>query len=173
MATSRENRVVIRKVESKVVVRETKGLGRGVFAVKRIRSGELIAAFEGRVYHAERISLLPNDPPGFLRDHVIQTGPREYLHGKGGLAELINHSCSPNCGIKKRVEVVAMRDIAPGEQVTWDYEMSENSDWEMKCQCGSQECRGIIRGYDYMPEAIRRRYRGFISEWLVTDSKKE
>jgi SET domain-containing protein len=79
----------------------------------------------------------------------------------------VNHSCDPNCGIHDRFKIVAMRDIAPGEEVTWDYGMTENYIWRMKCTCGSPLCRKTIGSYKTMPRAIRKKYKGYISEWLL------
>jgi len=39
--------------------------------------------------------------------------------------DLVNHSCDPNCGLVGAVLVVAMRDIEPGEEITFDYAMSD------------------------------------------------
>jgi hypothetical protein len=87
------------------------------------------------------------------------------------MARYINHSCEPNCGIKGLFKIVAMRDIDVGEEVTWDYEMTEDSDvWRMQCHCGSENCRGEIGAYRNMPQETREKYRGYISEWLLKDS---
>lgn len=151
----------------KVSVQKIPEMGRAVFAREPIHAGEIIAAFVGTVHRAKKISELPNDPPDYMRDHVIQIGEEEYLHGKGGLAELINHSCDPNCGIKDLSKVVAMRDIKAGEQLTWDYAMTEDSDWYFPgCLCGSEACRGTIGPYRDIPKERKEKYRDFTSEWL-------
>jgi hypothetical protein len=65
-------------------------------------------------------------------------------------------------------KVVAMRDIAKGEQITWDYEMTEmNPTWRMRCRCGSPLCRKIIGHHKRMPKKIREKYKGYISKWLL------
>ncbi len=58
-----------------------------------------------------------------------------------------------------------MRDIQTNEEITWDYAMAENDEWEMPCECGSPICRGIVRGFRFLPIELRRRYAGFLSEW--------
>lgn len=150
------------KDSRKVEVRRTRGRGRGVFARRAIRRGELIAVFDGPP--------LDDDFDGWNDDllhHAIQVGPKLWRDSRG-LARLINHSCDPNCGIKRLNRIVAMRPIAPGEEITWDYEMTEKSDWfRMKCRCGSPLCRGRIGHYRNMPRHVRRKYRGFISGWIV------
>ena len=149
----------------KVIVEEILEKNRGVFAKEDIKIGEIIAIFDGPIYTAKKLSDLKDR---YIIDHVIQIGEKEYLDHKEGLAAIANHSCDPNCGIKDRVKITAMRDIKKGEEITWDYEMSEDSDWEMKnCQCGSPNCRDTIRAFRFMPEEVRKKYQGFISDWLV------
>ena len=57
---------------------------------------------------------------------VSQIGEHEYVAPVGFMA-LVNHSCNPNCGIKVNEagahDYVAMRDIEPGDEVTFDYAM--------------------------------------------------
>jgi len=60
-----------------------------------------------------------------------------------------------------------MRDIEEGEELSFDYAMTENSDWTMKCECGSPLCRGLMTGYRDLPTDFRLKYKGYISSWLV------
>ena len=102
-----------------------------------------------------------------LCDHAIQFAENKWRDSQG-IARLLNHSCEPNCGIKDLFKIVAMRDIKSGEEITWDYEMTEdNPNWRMRCRCGSDQCRKNIGNYQNMPEKTRQKYRGFISAWLV------
>ncbi|MBC7741337.1 MAG: SET domain-containing protein-lysine N-methyltransferase [Bdellovibrionaceae bacterium] len=151
----------------KVSVHATRKFGRGVFADRFIKKGELIAAFDGPIFD--------EDYEPWTRDmynHAIQFGRAIWRDSKG-MARLINHSCEPNCGIKALFKVVAMRDINSGEQITWDYEMTEkNLHWKMKCKCGNKNCRGVIGNYSNMPLEVRKKYKGHISEWLTSPSTK-
>ena len=151
----------------KVRVRKTKRCGKGVFAIADIRKGEVIAAFDGAIYE-ESFEPWTDD----LRQHVMQFGPKCW-RDSDGIARLINHSCEPNCGIKKLFQVVAMRAIAKGEEITWDYEMTERSSWwRMRCRCGAAGCRKVIGSYSRMPAGVRRKYRGYISAWLLRGTRK-
>jgi hypothetical protein len=140
----------------------------GLFVTAPIKKGEVAAVFDGQYCEWGDTTLnLPNDPPVFLRDHAIQ-----YCFGKSrdsaeGLGRCANHSCSPNCGIQNYFEIVAMRDLAVGEEVMWDYAMTECNDWLMTCLCGSPRCRGLITGYRNLEPSLREEYAGFISEWLI------
>jgi hypothetical protein len=146
----------------KVEVKESPLGGKGVFARERIEAGEVIAEFDGDIY--------PFTHPGWTEDllnHTIQFERYRFRDAKG-IARCLNHSCEPNCGIKELFKIVAMRPIKPGEEVTFDYEMTEDSEWwRMTCQCGTPSCRKLIGAYRNMPPEVRARYRGFISEWLI------
>lgn len=78
----------------------------------------------------------------------------------------INHSCSPNLGIKGKVSFVALRDIESGEQLTFDYSISEDSLWEMECLCGSENCRQVIRGIRHLPKADFQRLLPYIPRYF-------
>ena len=67
----------------------------------------------------------------------------------------MNHSCEPNCGFLGNVILVTIRDIAAGEELTFDYAMSDGCDYdEFECRCGQPSCRGKVTGNDWMvPDA--------------------
>lgn len=148
-----------------IVVRQHH-LGYAVFARRPIKSGELIAGFHGPIYHRERASLLPAE----AKNHAIQFAPHYWRDTlPGGAARNINHSCSPNCGIAGLFNIVARRDIEIGEELFFDYAMTENSDWTVpgnRCLCGSSECRGTILPFRELPAASRQNYFPHLSEWL-------
>lgn len=146
----------------KVKSRKTRRYGQGVFAIKPIAKGELIASFDGQILDDDFEDWTPD-----LLNHAIQIGPTTW-RDSDGIARLINHSCQPNCGIKNRIDIVAMRMIEKGEEITWDYEMTEMNDWwRMKCRCGSVDCRKKIGNFRNMPKKVRARYKGYISSWIL------
>lgn len=155
--TSRDNH--------KLILRETQKYGRAVFANDEIEKDEIIAFWDGLIYNAEKNSDLPNDFPLMVADHAIQFEKNKWRDSKG-LARYINHSCDPNCGIKGLFSIVAMRNIKKDEEITWDYEMTENSDWQMDCRCGTANCRKIIRAYRFLPGEIKIKYQNYTSAWL-------
>lgn len=146
----------------KAIVHQTKKYGKAVFAKKPIKKGEIIAEFDGPIYDDDF-----EDWTDDLANHAIQFAKSSWRDSKG-IARYINHSCDPNCGIKKLFKIVAMRNIDQGEEITWDYEMTEKSDWwKMRCKCGTPICRKMIGNYKNMPKKIREKYKGYISEWLT------
>ena len=152
----------------KVVVELNGKFGRGLLAIADLPKGEVIAEFDGNIYTARLSSLLPNDPPLCVRDHAVQLSETEYRYSKYGV--LMNHSCKPNCGINgigAFFRLVTMRPIKAGQSLTFDYEMSEDSDWRMPCKCGCPNCRKVIGAYTQMPPEVRAKYKGHIASYLV------
>jgi hypothetical protein len=146
---------------TKVFVGNREGFGRAVYALENISQGEVIAAFDGAIYVAERCTDLPKD----IADHAIQIDAH-FWQESSGIARYLNHSCEPNCGIQNFNQIVTMCDIKKGEELTWDYDMTEDSDWRMECLCGTSSCRHVIGAYGQVPENIRRKYGKYISGWL-------
>ncbi len=130
--------------------------GRGAFATQRILEGTRIIEYAGeRIAPAEADRRDPDGRPGphhtFLfaidDDIVIDAGVG------GNEARWINHSCDPNCDAvvdDQRIWIEAIRDIAPGEELAYDYayELPERHTPAAKkmypCSCGARKCRGTI-----------------------------
>lgn len=111
-------------------VRQSPLHGQGVYASRRIRSGELLEVCPVLRLTAEDI------------DHVEQTSFRGYWFewgdGEGGLAlghlTLCNHSFAPNARVETDeaagvIRVFASRAIAAGEEVLIDYTNGAGADW--------------------------------------------
>ncbi|VDK44094.1 unnamed protein product [Anisakis simplex] len=70
----------------------------------------------------------------------------------GNMSRSVNHSCEPNCTVNAvtvdgicRLKVTALRDIEPGEEITYDYgTMICDGMVGMRCRCGAVNCRGTI-----------------------------
>jgi hypothetical protein len=82
-------------------------------------------------------------------------------------ADRVNHSCNPNAGIRGQVGLVAMRAIAPDEEICFDYAMSEANDIDdFDCRCGAPNCRGRVTIYDWQIPELQARYQGYFSEYI-------
>jgi len=136
-------------------VRESKIHGRGVYAIAPIRRGTRIIEYLGeRISHAEadrRYDTKDDDGHTFLfiasRRTVIDAG----VDGNG--ARFINHSCAPNCETvieRSRVFIDAIRNIKPGDELGYDYQLTWESTDEpaelalYSCRCGAPKCRGTM-----------------------------
>jgi hypothetical protein len=79
----------------------------------------------------------------------------------------INHSCTPNVGIRGQIIFVALRDISAGEELTYDWAMEENRPDRTRCRCGTRRCRRVLTGQDWKIPGLQRRYRGYFSSYLA------
>ena len=65
--------------------------------------------------------------------------------------------------------LVAMRDIAVGEEITFDYAMCDASDYdEFSCMCGVPTCRQVVTGADWRDPVLQAKYAGWFSPYLLT-----
>ena len=141
-----------------VEVRDGRG-GRSVFATRDLAAGEtVLKAWGPELSKRVRYSMQVDADTHVLPDGVVV---------------LVNHSCEPNCGVLirsgvKEMEVRALRPIAAGEELTFDYETFE---YEIdhaggQCLCGSAKCRGRIAGYKHLAADVKSRYGEYIAEYL-------
>ncbi|HLY52400.1 MAG TPA: SET domain-containing protein-lysine N-methyltransferase [Steroidobacteraceae bacterium] len=130
--------------------------GLGVYALQRIARGTRVIEYLGeRISHEEADRRYEHkaasDNHTFLfiadADTVIDAGV------DGNEARFVNHSCAPNCESvieSSRVFIDAIRSIAPGEEVTYDYQIrrerddSPDIDSVFACHCGARGCRGTM-----------------------------
>lgn len=144
-------------------IRMTENMGRGVFATQPIRRGTCIATCQGW--------LAPTDE---LNDSwlAMQVGLDLWLCSDGeNLDDCINHSCDPNAGFVTGEPVLfALRDIAEGEQIAWDYSTSiAEKGWSLDCKCGAPTCRAVVRSWSELLPADRVRLREIALEFLRTE----
>ncbi len=142
------------------------GKGYGSVATEAIATGEIVAAFGGRCVTRDEFDLLPNSQQA----RSVQIDEFLYMAGtpEPEPANFINHSCDPNCALSGNVVLVAMRAIAVGEELGYDYATTDGSDYdEFECACGSNQCRGKISGHDWMLPELQLRYRGTFSPYLA------
>jgi hypothetical protein len=139
--------------------------GFGLYAIRPIRAGEVLCIWGGDVLDRSALDLRTEAH----RMHSVQIDDTLYMvpYGDAEPADFVNHSCTPNAGIKGQVVVVAMREIAEGEEVCFDYAMTDSSDYdEFQCRCGAPDCRGVVTGRDWMRPDLQRRYDGWFSWYL-------
>jgi SET domain-containing protein len=130
--------------------------GKGVFAVQDIAKGETIIEYIGEVISwaqaQERHPHDPSDPNHTFYFHVDENRVIDALFG-GNSSRWINHSCDGNCEADEeggRVFIKALRPIAAGEELNYDYgliieeRLSPKLKAEYPCWCGSSNCRGTL-----------------------------
>lgn len=128
-------------------------LGYGLFAMRSFRPGDLILRLFGPRFGRE-------DPIHFTQNgaNLLQTGQRSYilLDPPGVFA---NHSCEPNAGVMANRRLVAIRPIAVGQEIRYDYSTTMDEDfWTMACHCGASTCRGVVTDFRLLPPETKERY---------------
>jgi hypothetical protein len=150
----------------KCVVRRTGDRGgHTVVAIEQIAEGELIVVWSGKLVDREELASLPQT----VRRYSLQVEENHYLVSLSDCEppDYVNHSCEPNAGLSGQISLVAMRNISAGEEITYDYAMSDGSAYdEFDCGCGSQACRGRVSGEDWKRSELWQRYKGHFSPYL-------
>jgi uncharacterized protein len=136
-----------------LIIRSSSIHAAGCYTTTPIRKGARVAEYTGPRISKEKA------------DACYDNLPITYLFGLGDgsvvidghcMAMFINHSCDPNCETheqKGRVWIKAIRDIAPGEEITYDYCLYDGDDDEAICNCGAPSCRGTM----YSEDEVRKR----------------
>lgn len=131
--------------------------GQGAFALRPIKKGERLIEYLGERISQEEADERYNDEE-MSRHHtfLFSVDDDTVIDAavNGNEARFINHSCNPNCEAvndKKRIFIEAIRDIAVGEELSYDYGYERADDgedeWREKtyvCRCGAPNCRGTI-----------------------------
>uniref|UniRef100_A0A1D1Z907 Histone-lysine N-methyltransferase ATX2 n=1 Tax=Anthurium amnicola TaxID=1678845 RepID=A0A1D1Z907_9ARAE len=129
--------------------------GFGVFAKLAHKAGDMVIEYTGE---------LVRPPIADIREHLIYNslvGAGTYMFRiddervidatkAGSIAQLINHSCEPNCYSRvisvngdEHIIIFAKRDIKQWEELTYDYRFF-SIDEQLTCYCGFQRCRGVV-----------------------------
>ncbi|HEY4957129.1 MAG TPA: SET domain-containing protein-lysine N-methyltransferase [Caldimonas sp.] len=140
----------------RIQVRRSGIHGKGVFALAPIAEGERILEYTGSLITWAQAKKLPphnpDDPNHTFYFHIDDKHVIDGLDG-GNAAKWINHACGPNCEADEdgaRVFIKALRDIAPGEELNYDYGLildgrhTQKVKEEFACRCGTPECRGTM-----------------------------
>lgn len=137
--------------------------GRGLFTAVPVASGATVIELDG---------VLRSTPDRYS----IQVDVGSHLHplpeqlARGESADFpwwfLNHSCLPTVRIHG-LRVVAIRDLAAGEQLSFDYDATEWSlDAPFRCGCG--QCGGrLVRGYAHLDAEGRASRAGRVAAHLL------
>lgn len=152
-------------VDSRLEVRQSSGRGAGMFTTAPIAKDTLLAVFGGTIMNKEAVlSLSAESIKNVLQiDDGLWIGS---LHAEK--TDFINHSCDPNAGLNGQIFLVAMRDIVPGEEITFDY-ATVVSEWigmePLACNCQSS-CRKMVEAYDWQCKELQEKYRGYFASYI-------
>ena len=116
--------------------------GLGLFATKPIRRGTYIATYRGRRITTEESDRREARGARYMfalnKRWVIDGSPR------WNVARYINHACRPNAkpvGRRGGIVIVALRRIAPDEEITYDYGREYLKSFLADAGCRCAACR--------------------------------
>lgn len=140
----------------RIQVRRSGVHGKGVFALKPLKKGEVVIEYKGEVIDWQealrRHPHDPKDPDHTFYFHVDEKNVIDAKHG-GNAARWINHACAPNCEadeVDGRIFIKTLRAIKPGEELFYDYGLIIDEKYTPKlkkqfaCHCGAKACRGTM-----------------------------
>ena len=137
--------------------------GRGLFTTVPVAAGATVLELDGVLRPAP-------DRHSIQVDVASHLHPRPEALERGEAADLpwwfLNHSCRPTVRIDG-LRVVALRDLAAGEQLSFDYDATE---WSLASpfRCGCGQCDGrTVRGYAHLDEDDRAVRAGRVAAHLL------
>jgi len=142
-----------------IKIKDTVLKGNGVFAAKAFKIGEVVLV--GSIAEENAVNSIWASQIGIdrfiLHDDV-------YIN--------VNHSCDSNCGIQVNEDgchnLIAIKEIEEGEEVTFDYAMENYTidHFPDKCMCGTSRCRGSITGWKDLSNELKEEYRPWAAPYL-------
>jgi uncharacterized protein len=150
----------------RLIIRSSEIHAAGCFTLDDIPKGTRVLEYTG-----ERISKKECDAryAGRHETYLFGIGDGKVVIDGHGMAMFVNHSCDPNCETdeeNERVYISTIRDVAAGEELTYDYCLYDSED-EAPCCCGSANCRGSMCS----PEELRRQKRAAARKKRQADKK--
>src|SRR5919106_5524972 len=139
-------------------LKDAGGKGKGLFARKPILKGTIIS-FECpkcRRIPKEDFEVIPTKEKSFIFKYGYKKVDGSYLLPCDEIIYL-NHSCNANILASRKGFDIVVKDIAKGEEATYDYRsfFFHDSD-EFECMCGEDNCCRIVRSVDDHSHAQRR-----------------
>ena len=136
-----------------LLVRSSSIHAAGCYTLRAIRKGERLCEYDGPRFSKDVADERYKDR---LVTYLFSYGSEGGVIDGFGAAMFINHSCEPNCEteeVDERIFICALRDIAAGEELTYEYNLHDSDEAEQACFCGTKRCRGTM----FAPEEVKRR----------------
>lgn len=166
-------------------VRRSNLHGNGVFAKRFIPKGTYILEYEGKhLTPDEADAQEPTDPNDPFHTFFFAISNGMIIDGgqNGNESRFINHCCEPNCEGHEneqgtRVFIVALRDIAAGEELLYDYALTIDDTItktlreQYACLCGVPSCRGTMLA---LPKKTKKqKNKAKLKKWIKKTIRKE
>ena len=127
-----------------LVVRSSSIHAAGCYTTRPIKKGVRVCEYDG-----PRLSKAVADAryEGRFVTYLFACGTDTVIDGFG-TAMFINHCCDPNCETEQdengRVFVTTVRDVAAGEELTYEYNLHDSDEDGQDCYCGAPACRNTM-----------------------------
>lgn len=147
--------------------------GNGVFTLKPFKRGDRVGTVQGaKVMYRPLVGGQSNRYADW-----IGIGPNKWIDPIDEF-QYVNHSCNPTCALKgdRVLQVIALRDIAPGDEITIDYSITESDilfameNWE---DPKTPHFRPIIGPIQSLPVEIYKSYLPYIPKAFQKVYEKE
>lgn len=138
-----------------LIIRSSSIHAAGCYTTRPFKKGSRVCEYEGPRFTKEVADERYKDR---FVTYLFSCGNDGMVIDGFGTAMFINHSCDPNCETEDhsgRVYIVAVRDIAAGEELTYEYNLCDSDDAEADCYCGAAACRGTM----FSEAELKRRAR--------------
>ena len=128
-----------------LVIRQSQIHADGVYTTTAIKKRAIVAEYTGpRLTNSQADDIYEHSP----RTYLFGLVDGEHVIDGDGIAAFINHCCDPNCEadeVKGRVIIRAIRNIAAGEELAYDYNLYDgDAEDSAPCCCGAKKCRGSM-----------------------------
>jgi uncharacterized protein len=144
--------------DPRVVVRESRIEGRGLFAAAAIDAGEPVLRLGGRLVSDRDLAALFGEAGEYVDTVAVYPDRHLVLPARTPL-HFGNHSCDPTMWFSGPYEVRAPRRLGPGEELTLDYgTCSAGPGFTLACACGAAACRTTVTGDDWRRPELQARY---------------
>jgi hypothetical protein len=156
-----------------IYIDETQRCGLGIFAARGFAEGDVIVREESGDYYDGVLSYSQVCGLGLdLARDCFQVDDDMFLLPSGSIDDLINHSCHPNAGIRltsRGYELLALRDVLVGDEITYDYSTYIDSPERLVCDCRLPCCRGEVGRFRELNPRLRAYYleRGVVGPFAA------
>jgi hypothetical protein len=153
------NRCLGKRQFVKCQPKRERGKGWGLVTLEFIPKGKLVQEYMGEVINEmekeRRLIAWNHEHPNDPNFYVMALSVGFYVDARecANLARFINHSCNPNCKVSSinvkgyiRNGIYSIRDIRPGEFLSYDYHFDTKQGDRFVCRCGATNCRGTMQG---------------------------
>ena len=133
-----------------LIIRSSAIHAAGCYTTSPIRKGVRVAEYTGPLLTKAQADASYEESP---ITYLFGLGKGEIVIDGHCAAMFINHSCAANCETSEedgRVWIKAIKHIAAGEEITYDYCLYDGGDDAATCNCGAEKCRGTMYSGDEM-----------------------